>query len=99
METPDRKLMMPPPKLLLWELRAVPEFLTSFLPRPFAAELPRGEVRLGVAGKIRTPQEARDAMASDIDDQPVFLAKTSWETGYVAERYPKVRFERSKERA
>jgi pimeloyl-ACP methyl ester carboxylesterase len=42
METPDRKLMMPPPRLMLWELRAVPEFLTSFLPRPFAAELPRG---------------------------------------------------------
>ena len=38
-------------------------------------------------------------MAADIDDQPVFLAKTAWETGYVAERYPKVRFERSKERA
>jgi peptide chain release factor 3 len=41
----------------------------------------------------------RTAMATDIDNQPVFLAKTSWETGYVAERYPKVRFERSKERA
>jgi len=40
----------------------------------------------------------RTAMATDIDNQPVFLAKTSWETGYVAERYPKVRFERSKER-
>jgi peptide chain release factor 3 len=38
-------------------------------------------------------------MASDIDDQPVFLAKSAWELGYVAERYPKVRFERSKERA
>ncbi|MET0274762.1 MAG: peptide chain release factor 3 [Phenylobacterium sp.] len=41
----------------------------------------------------------RTAMAKDIDDQPVFLAKTAWEIGYVAERYPKVRFERSKERA
>ena len=41
----------------------------------------------------------RGAMATDIDEQPVFLAKTAWETGYVAERYPKVRFERSKERA
>jgi peptide chain release factor 3 len=38
-------------------------------------------------------------MASDIDEQPVFLAKSSWEIGYVAERFPKVRFERSKERA
>ncbi len=41
----------------------------------------------------------RTAMAVDIDNQPVFLAKTAWETGYVSERYPKVRFERAKERA
>ena len=41
----------------------------------------------------------RSAMAVDIDGQPVFLAKSAWEIGYVAERYPKVRFERSKERA
>ena len=41
----------------------------------------------------------RSQMAVDIDNQPVFLAKTAWETGYVGERYPKVRFERSKERA
>jgi peptide chain release factor 3 len=41
----------------------------------------------------------RSAMATDIDAQPVFLAKTAWEIGYVAERYPKVGFERAKERA
>ncbi|WP_293905745.1 peptide chain release factor 3 [Phenylobacterium sp.] len=41
----------------------------------------------------------RSAMGVDIDDQPVFLAKSTWELGYVAERFPKVRFERSKERA
>ena len=41
----------------------------------------------------------RAAMAVDIDDQPVFLAKSAWEIGYVAERFPKVRFERAKERA
>ncbi|CAN5136648.1 peptide chain release factor 3 [soil metagenome] len=40
----------------------------------------------------------RGAMARDIDQAPVFLAKTSWETGYVAERYPKVGFLRAKER-
>ena len=40
----------------------------------------------------------RGAMAEDIDEQPVFLAKSAWEIGYVAERYPKVRFERTKER-
>ncbi len=41
----------------------------------------------------------RAAMGTDIDEQPVFLAKSAWEIGYVAERYPKVRFERTKERA
>jgi peptide chain release factor 3 len=41
----------------------------------------------------------RAAMGADIDDQPVFLAKSAWEIGYVSERYPKVRFERAKERA
>ena len=41
----------------------------------------------------------RMAMAVDIDEQPVFLGKSSWELGYVTERFPKVRLERSKERA
>jgi peptide chain release factor 3 len=41
----------------------------------------------------------KGAMGSDIDDQPVFLAKSAWEIGYVAERFPKIGFERSKERA
>ena len=41
----------------------------------------------------------KTAMAEDIDEQPVFLAKSAWEIGYVTERYPKVGFERTKERA
>jgi peptide chain release factor 3 len=40
----------------------------------------------------------KTAMATDIDDQPVFLGKSSWEIGYVTERFPKVRFERTRER-
>ncbi|HEY2659393.1 MAG TPA: peptide chain release factor 3 [Caulobacteraceae bacterium] len=40
----------------------------------------------------------RTAMAEDIDSQVVFLAKSSWEIGYVTERYPKLAFERTKER-
>jgi peptide chain release factor 3 len=40
----------------------------------------------------------RGAMASDIDGQVVFLAKSAWEIGYVSERYPKVTFERTRER-
>ena len=41
----------------------------------------------------------KTAVAEDIDEQPVFLAKSAWEIGYVCERYPKIGFERTKERA
>jgi len=40
----------------------------------------------------------RGQMARDIDQAPVFLAKSSWETGYVMERFPKVAFTKTKER-
>ena len=40
----------------------------------------------------------RTAMAQDIDDQPVFLAKSAWEIGYVTERYPKLKFLKTRER-
>ena len=44
------------------------------------------------AGKHRT------AIAEDIDAAPVFLAKSAWEIGYLAERFPKVSFLRTRER-
>jgi peptide chain release factor 3 len=40
----------------------------------------------------------KTAMAVDIDDDTVFLAKSAWEIGYVAERYPYVKFLRTRER-
>ncbi|OYX57356.1 MAG: peptide chain release factor 3 [Brevundimonas subvibrioides] len=40
----------------------------------------------------------RGQMARDIDQAPVFLAKSSWETGYVMERFTKVAFTKTKER-
>ena len=40
----------------------------------------------------------RTAMATDIDGQPVFLAKSAWEIGYLTERFPRVAFERTRER-
>ncbi|MBJ6122084.1 peptide chain release factor 3 [Sphingomonas mollis] len=40
----------------------------------------------------------RSAMAKDRDGNPVFLAKSSWEVGYVADRYPKVKFAATRER-
>jgi len=37
-------------------------------------------------------------MAKDRDGNLVFLAKSSWEVGYVADRYPKVKFAATRER-
>ena len=38
------------------------------------------------------------AMAKDRDGNPVFLAKSAWEVGYVADRYPRVKFAATRER-
>ena len=62
---------------------------------------PYGEARWLAGAKAEVDDFAskhRPAMARDIDDQPVFLAKSAWEIGYVAERYPKVMFQKAKER-
>jgi len=40
----------------------------------------------------------RGAMAKDRDGNPVFMAKSAWEVGYVADRYPKVKFAATRER-
>jgi peptide chain release factor 3 len=40
----------------------------------------------------------RSAMAKDRDGNPVFLAKSAWEVGYIADRYTKVRFMATRER-
>ncbi|OQW46739.1 MAG: peptide chain release factor 3 [Proteobacteria bacterium SG_bin6] len=40
----------------------------------------------------------RGAMAKDRDGNPVFLAKSAWEVGYVQDRYPKVMFAATRER-
>ncbi|MHB8530858.1 MAG: peptide chain release factor 3 [Caulobacteraceae bacterium] len=40
----------------------------------------------------------RTAIAKDIDASAVFLAKSAWEIGYVEERFPKLRFARTRER-
>ncbi len=66
-----------------------------FEPSPFAEARWIGGTKAGLedfAGKHR------QAMATDIDEKPVFLAKSAWEIGYVAERYPQVVLLRAKER-
>lgn len=40
----------------------------------------------------------RTSMAKDRDGNPVYLAKTAWDVGYVADRYPKVTFAATRER-
>jgi peptide chain release factor 3 len=40
----------------------------------------------------------KGGMATDRDGAPVFLAKSAWETGYVAERFPNVKFLKTRER-
>ncbi|HVP84894.1 MAG TPA: peptide chain release factor 3 [Rhizomicrobium sp.] len=41
----------------------------------------------------------RNQMATDRDGAPVFLAKSNWEMGYVSDRYPNLRFAKTRERA
>jgi peptide chain release factor 3 len=40
----------------------------------------------------------RGGMATDRDGAPVFLAKSAWEVGYVAERFPNVKLLKTRER-
>ncbi|MBJ7446517.1 MAG: peptide chain release factor 3 [Brevundimonas sp.] len=66
-----------------------------FEPSPYAEARWVGGSKADVedfAGKYR------GQMATDINNDPVFLAKSSWETGYVGERFPNVAFTRTKER-
>ncbi|UZK65010.1 peptide chain release factor 3 [Sphingomonas sp. M1-B02] len=40
----------------------------------------------------------RGAMAKDRDGNPVFMAKSAWEVGYLVDRYPNVKFAATRER-
>jgi peptide chain release factor 3 len=52
---------------------------------------PEAEIEKFVAGN-------RGGMATDRDGAPVFLAKSAWELGYVAEKFPKVKMLKTRER-
>ena len=41
----------------------------------------------------------RGGMAADRDGAPVFLAKSTWELGYVADKFPKIKFAKTRERS
>ena len=54
----------------------------------------------GTADKIEDfAGKYRSAMAADLDEHPVFLGKSAWEINYVAERFPDVKFLKTRERA
>ena len=40
----------------------------------------------------------RNAVAKDLDGAPVYLAKNTWDVGYVSEKNPAIRFTKTKER-
>jgi peptide chain release factor 3 len=40
----------------------------------------------------------RSSLAKDRDGNPVYMAKSAWDVGYVADRYPKVKFAATRER-
>jgi peptide chain release factor 3 len=44
-------------------------------------------------------QSNRGGMAADRDGAPVFLAKSAWEMRYVVEKFPKVKFAKTRERS
>ncbi len=52
---------------------------------------PEAEIEKFIAGN-------RGGMAHDRDGAPVFLAKNAWELGYVAEKFPRVRLLKTRER-
>ncbi|MCW4462532.1 peptide chain release factor 3 [Sphingomonas sp. BT-65] len=53
----------------------------------------------GDAGDVKEFMDLnRTAMAKDRDGNPVFLAKSAWEVGYVADRYSRVKFMATRER-
>ena len=53
----------------------------------------------GEAGEVKTfADQNKGAMAKDRDGNPVFLAKSAWEVGYIADRYPAVKFAATRER-
>ena len=70
-------------------------WMPSWKPRPMTA--PRW--LSGTEAEIEKFAAAnRGGMATDRDGAPVFLSKSAWEIGYVADRFPNVKFLKTRER-
>ena len=50
------------------------------------------------ADLTRFAEANRGGMAADRDGAPVFLAKSNWELGYVSDKFPAIRFAKTRER-
>ena len=66
-----------------------------FEPSPYAEARWLTGAKADIEGFVDTH---KSAMAFDIDDQPVYLAKSAWDIGYAVERNPDLGFQRTKER-
>lgn len=81
--------------VLLSRLEAEYKVAAALEPAPFdTARWISGEP----ADVAQLASENRSSMAKDRDGNPVYLAKTAWDVGYVADRYPKVKFAATRER-
>ena len=81
--------------VLLSRLEAEYKVAAALEPAPFdTARWVSGDA----ADLAQLSSENRNAMAKDRDGNPVFLAKTAWDVGYVADRYPRVTFAATRER-
>ncbi len=81
--------------VLLSRLEAEYKVAAALEPAPFdTARWVSGDP----ADLAQLQSENRNAMAKDRDGNPVFLAKTAWDVGYVSDRYPKVKFAATRER-
>ena len=82
------------------------EVLVSRLEAEYKVEAGLEAAPFATARWIKGPAEAirsfeefnRATLAKDRDGNPVFLAKSAWEVGYIADRYSKVKFMATRER-
>ena len=63
-----------------------------------ALRQPRAGSAAQTADMEKFAERNRGGMATDRDGAPVFLAKSAWEMGYVADKFPNVKFAKTRER-
>jgi len=83
-------------EVLLSRLDAEYKVAAALEPAPF--ETARWVSAVDAADLKAFTDVNRSAMAKDRDGNPVFLAKSAWDVGYVADRYPNVKFAATRER-